>query len=156
MAKKKKMGGKAIANILIAILLILSIVMLFVPNVVFDLGITSQSYSGAKIAFGYKEEVLGSKVQVLDFSFMAFLAYLLPVVGLLLSLLFKRAGSILSLILAVVILVGGIFAFIMPNFVIATVTGEAVEGGSLGVGAIILGIASILGALVVFGRKYLK
>lgn len=156
MAKKNKMGGKMIANIVIAILLIASIVMLFLPNVVFDLGITSQSYSGAKIAFGYKEEVFGAKTQVLDFSFMAFLAYLLPVVGLLLSLLFNRAGSVLSLIFAVVILAGAIFAFIMPNFVISSISGKAVEGGSLGVGAIILGIASILGALVVFCRKYLK
>ena len=87
---------------------------------------------------------------------MAFLAYALSVVGLLLSLLFNRAGFILSLILAGIVLVGGVLAFIIPNFVIFSLTEKAAEGLSLGIGAIILGVVSILGAVVVFVRNYLK
>ncbi len=156
MAKKKKLGGKTIVNICLATLILLYVAVLFAPSI----SALGESYNSYSVAFGYSKSTgIGDvKIPVLDFSFLAFLACLLPLIGLLLSLLFNRAGIILSVLLAVVTLAGAIMLFFMPSFAVFSDTAIILKIAKikLQVGAIISSIVAIIGAILIFIRNYLK
>ena len=72
---------------------------------------TSYSYTGAQLAFGYAEE----SVTILSFNFMAFIAFLLPVIGGLIAVLFKN-GLITKIVSTACFVVGAVFLFSMVGF----------------------------------------
>lgn len=116
----------------------------------------SYSYTGAQLAFGYTESIgegaLEVSTTILNFNFMAFIAFLLPLVGGILALLFQN-GLVTKIVTCACFAVGAAFLFSMVGF--ATIGMEelqqtAIEGmtASLGVGPIIGAILAILGGVV--------
>ncbi len=158
-----------------AIALVLGIVafcMMFLPAVKFTfetIGFSEDGWTGAQIAFGYKESVLGQEFTILNFNFIALLAFLLPIVGGILALLFKN-GLITKIVTTACFVVSAVLMFSMAaisgmgrvtleegNFVSDTVNSilqgiyDAVdETKSLAVGPIVGGIVSIVGAVACF------
>lgn len=159
MAKKKSKKKNLLSqygNFAILIFTVAVIVAFFLQNA----KITSEwfgvlgEFSGMQLAFGYSEKVASISVAVLDFSIMALLAYLLPVAGLVLTFLFKDGGFIINIVTLACFVVGAVLLFLIPSF--AIVGGQAVEGLSLGYGAIIGAVASALSALTVLGKSLSK
>ncbi len=147
MAKKKNQDIGKLSLYAIVLFTVVTIIMAFLTNVKYMLGDKElEAFSGFKIMFGAKEEFLGQQVEVLSFSFMAFLAYLLPIGGLITSILFSKS-KLLSIVPLACFIVSAILLFLMPQFVVSN--GETVEGGILAVGAIIAGIVNILSAIAV-------
>ena len=65
--------------------------MMFLPAITFTAGnTTSDGYTGAQLAFGHKETYLGQEVTVLNFNFVALLAFLLPLAGGVIALITKN------------------------------------------------------------------
>ena len=97
-----------------AIALVLGIVafcMMFLPAITFNAGdSSSDGWTGAQIAFGYKESFLGQEITVLNFNFLVFLAFLLPLVGGILALLFKN-GLITKIVTTACFVVGAVLLF---------------------------------------------
>ena len=97
-----------------AIALVLGIVafcMMFLPAITFNAGdSSSDGWTGAQIAFGYKESFLGQEITVLNFNFLVFLAFLLPLVGGVLALLFKN-GLITKIVTTACFVVGAVLLF---------------------------------------------
>ncbi len=116
------------------------------------------SYTGAQIAFGYKQTIgegsLSMTTSILQFNLMAFLAFFLPAIGGLLALLFKN-GLITKIVTTACFVVGAVFLFTISAY--ATVGMEAAQQeivshmtASLGIGPILGGIFAIIGAFVCF------
>ena len=169
MAKKK-------INYLIpgAIALVLGIAafcMMFLPAINFTAaGTTTEGWTGAQIAFGYKEDVpLVGEVTVLNFNFLAFIAFLRPLVGGVLALIFKN--GLIGKIVTVACFVAGavlLFSFVglsglgrvsveegnileqAVNSFLSTLY-DAIDGTkSLAAGPIVGAIIAIVGAAVCF------
>lgn len=109
---------------------------------------TSYSYTGAQLAFGYTEE----SVTILSFNFMAFLAFLLPVIGGLIAVLFKN-GLITKIVSTACFVVGAVFLFSMVGFATIGMSDfqlAIVEqlNPSLGVGCIVGAVLSIIGGAI--------
>lgn len=102
------------------------------------------SFSGIQTIFGYSKEGLKAAVPILQFSFLALLAVLLPVVGCF-GVLFKN--KIVKLVGALLMLAGCVLCFIIPSLVVVEKTAFIYANGSLGVGAVLAGIFFGLGAL---------
>ncbi len=152
MAKKKnnllKTINKFTGIVLLAITVIV-IVMGFLPNVVYTSLGKSTSYSGFNAMFGWAKGDGNFSVAFTSFSFMNMLAYLLPIAGLVLALVFGNS-KLLALIPIACYIVGAVFLFLVPSFIVYTDVGgglTALITVSLGYGAIIAGIMSIIGAL---------
>ncbi len=157
MAKKNVKTGQ-IAMLVAALLGIVAILLMFAPGVtvVPKIGKDSASWSGFQIMFGSSEKAGGITVETLKFNFVAFLALIFTIVGLVgvvLSLLLKgKLGGFLAI---VGFLLAGIFFFLFKtvlsmNFENGKDVIKLIELGAdikLGVGAIIAGILSILAAL---------
>ena len=118
----------------------------------------SYSYTGAQLAFGYSETVGSGALEVsttlLTFNFMAFIAFLLPLVGGILAVLFQN-GLVTKIVTCACFAVGAAFLFSMVGF--ATIGMEEFQqavveelSASLGVGPIIGAILAILGGVVCF------
>lgn len=117
---------------------------------------TSYSYTGAQLAFGYTESIGEGAFEVsttiLNFNFMAFIAFLLPLVGGILAVLFQN-GLVTKIVTCACFVVGAVFLFSMVGF--ATIGMEEFQqavveelSASLGVGPIIGAILAILGGVV--------
>lgn len=119
---------------------------------------TEVTFSGFQTMFGHTEtteSVLGNtETKYLAFSFMATLAFFLPLVGAALSFVNNK---IVKLVGAALMIVGAVLIFLVPQFaVLATVDGELtlvtalLDAGtkSIGVGAILGGIFAALGGAV--------
>lgn len=117
---------------------------------------TSYSYTGAQLAFGYTESIGEGAFEVsttiLNFNFMAFIAFLLPLVGGILALLFQN-GLVTKIVTCACFVVGAVFLFSMVGF--ATIGMEEFQqavveelSASLGAGPIIGAILAILGGVV--------
>ena len=118
----------------------------------------SYSYTGAQLAFGYTKTIGEGAFEVsttiLNFNFMAFIAFLLPLVGGILALLFQN-GLVTKIVTCACFVVGAVFLFSMVGF--ATIGMEEFQqavveelSASLGVGPIIGAILAILGGVVCF------
>ena len=118
----------------------------------------SYSYTGAQLAFGYTKTIGEGAFEVsttiLNFNFMAFIAFLLPLVGGILAVLFQN-GLVTKIVTCACFVVGAVFLFSMVGF--ATIGMEEFQqavveelSASLGVGPIIGAILAILGAVVCF------
>lgn len=148
-----------------AIALVLGIAafcMMFLTAVTYsaDLLITdvSYSYTGMQLAFGYSETVgegsLSASKTILNFNFMMFAAFVLPVIGGFLALIFKN-GLITKIVTTACFVVGAVFLFSTVG--LATIGMEEFQQNivaeltaSLGIGPIIGAVLSILGAVVCF------
>ncbi|MBQ4541652.1 MAG: hypothetical protein IJA23_02235 [Clostridia bacterium] len=170
MAKKKsKKSNSNLGKILYfiaAVLGVVAIVMMFVNTVKVpdtDLGVLGtvegESYSGLKVAFGYKE----NDVAVFKFSFMGLLPYLLVLAGTVLVLvnaLAKKGNKIFDFVSIAALIVAGVLFFIMPNFMVFAdnlVGNIAAEiDYEIAIGAIVSAISAIASGAVVLVKTLLK
>lgn len=157
MAKKKSNNLAKYLPFATIVLSILAFVMLFLPAIVTKEAKLDTDYSGFQLAFGYKEEMLGKEVTILKFSFMNFLTVLLPLAALVLTLLNafgKKQNKLFTLLAAICLAVAGVFFFCSLGFssfnVHEKVVDETKELFKLGIGAILGGVFSLLGALASF------
>ena len=148
-----------------AIALVLGIVafcMMFLEAVKYtaELGIASPgySYTGMQLAFGYTETIgegaLSVSTKVLSFNTFAFLAFFLPLIGGVLALLFKN-GLITKIITTACFVVGAVLLFSIVGYAkmgMSDAQQALVENltNSMGVGPIVAGVVSIIGAVVCF------
>ncbi len=121
-------------------------------------GITWESgdtYTGAQLAFGYSEELpLLGEVTVLNFNIFIFLGFALPLIGGVLALLFKN-GFLSKIITTACFVVGAVFLFCIVAMMPVGLPESSKESFNaeywkLGIGPIIGGILSVLGAVVCF------
>ena len=160
MAKRKKQ--KFNLDLVIIALTVVTLAMLFLPNLVYDFtvkvnlgnlgqinGGEIQKINGINAIFGFGPE--DSEVKYTLFSLLSLLAYILPIGALILSGLFKnKLGNILALACFVA---SAVFFFILPSSVVyaedvlAALAYQKV-GATLGIGAIIAGALSSLNALI--------
>ncbi len=178
----KKKQAKSLNKLLAfasAILAIVAVVMIFLPQIA---AVNSDTtYNGIAIAFG-KE--LGSVnlwiakgTGKIDFSFINLLAYILVAAGLLiivLQLVGIGKSKILTLIAAVALIAGGIIFFLALNTSTITVSASSIIGGGsttskfaeansdsttvykLGYGAITGGITAICSGVLALGNAVLS
>ena len=155
-----------LGNILLcgaAVLGLVSILMMFAPGVQYtvDAGLLGKSvtaYTGAQITFGYTEKTgtpLGEiSAKVFNFSFMNLLTYILVLAGLVLAVLaivFKC--KYIAPVAAGCFLIAGIFYFLAVPFCAPAIENSDAlatykEALSLGAGAIVAGILSIISAVL--------
>ena len=146
-----------------AIALVLGIVafcMMFVTGVTYTdklVGKASLSISGMKLAFGGEIEVVsGFSIDALEFNIMTTLAFILPLVGGVLALLFKN-GLITKIVTTACFVLGAVFLFSTTGFTAISLGGQdakdaltAVCEEKLAVGPIVAGVLSVIGAVVCF------
>lgn len=152
--------------LVVAILLgVFAVLMIFCPMTVFeitdmveldvDLGI-----AGTKVIFGWEMEFIDEgyvdeSYKLLEFSFGAFLAYLLPIAGIVLLCCAEKKNNKKFLYAAIVCFaVAAVLFFIAPSLMAfsSKLSKEEFEDYfSIGAGAIISGICSILSALCAWG-----
>lgn len=162
MAKKSSNNLSLILKVIILVLGVAAFCMAFVPCVKFvndsALAKVEESFNGFNSMFGYSETetVFGSEVtsKYLGFSIMSVITFVLPLVGAVLSMMKSKIARLVG---AGLMLVGAVLMFFVPSFtVLAKVDGEftlasAILNGcerSLGIGAILGGVFSALGAVV--------
>lgn len=119
---------------------------------------TSYSYTGMQIAFGYKETMgsgaLSVETTILNFNFLALLAFLLPVIGGVLALVFKN-GLITKIVTTACFVAGAVLIFSIVGYAgmgMSDAQKALVENltPTLCAGPIVGGILSALGAFVCF------
>lgn len=158
------MGKKKVSNLgnlltLVALVVgIVAFVMMFLDaiKITTDLVIAKNvtTYKGSEVAFGLKEKMGSLEVTILNFNMVALIAFLLPVAGGVIGFLFKN--KLFTLIAFLCFVVGAIAMFAFGPIFAIGVEGEVnQEFVSLGIGAILAGICSIIGALAIGGRMYL-
>ncbi|HIZ09823.1 MAG TPA: hypothetical protein H9726_04960 [Candidatus Borkfalkia avicola] len=117
---------------------------------------TSYSYTGMQIAFGYKETMgsgaLSVQTTILNFNFLALLAFLLPVIGGVLALVFKN-GLITKIVTTACFVAGAVLIFSIVGYAgmgMSDAQKALVENltPTLCAGPIVGGILSALGAFV--------
>ena len=144
--------------------------MMFLPAITFTAGnTTTDGYTGAQLAFGYKETYAGQEVTILNFNFVALLAFLLPLAGGVIALITKN-GFISKILSTACFVAGAVLLFCIVSYSSMGnvkleddgILGSIVNGfldelytaidetKGLGIGAIIGGVLSIEGAAVCF------
>ena len=117
---------------------------------------TSYSYTGMQIAFGYKETMgsgaLSVETTILNFNFLALLAFLLPVIGGVLALVFKN-GLITKIVTTACFVAGAVLIFSIVGYAgmgMSDAQKALVENltPTLCAGPIVGGILSALGGAV--------
>ena len=134
----------------------LTVGMAFVENVVTSvpvIGTEIGSYTGFQIIFGYNVE--NTELAVLNFSIGALIAYLLPIAGFVLALIANKGSMLINGLALLLFIAGAVMLFLMPNFVV-TASGTNIFDRSLAVGAIIAAISSILAALVLAAKTFIR
>ena len=134
----------------------LAVGMAFVENVVTSvpvIGTEIGSYTGFQIIFGYNVE--NTELAVLNFSIGALIAYLLPIAGFVLALIANKGSMLINGLALLLFIAGAVMLFLMPNFVV-TASGTSIFDRSLAVGAIIAAISSILAALVLAAKTFIR
>ncbi|MBQ8394541.1 MAG: hypothetical protein IJY63_03010 [Clostridia bacterium] len=140
--------------VIAAVLGLVAVISLFLPAIVLESG---DKFPGFTTVFGYDKNVSGMKIPMLGFSFMNLLTYVLVIVGIVVAVLtyLGKGGKFMTWIAVACLLVAGIFFFCVRAF--ATVEYEPLKAvWSLGFGAILAGICSILGALSLATSKLLN
>lgn len=117
---------------------------------------TSYSYTGMQITFGYKETMgsgaLSVETTILNFNFLALLAFLLPVIGGVLALVFKN-GLITKIVTTACFVAGAVLIFSIVGYAgmgMSDAQKALVENltPTLCAGPIVGGILSVLGGAV--------
>ena len=115
------------------------------------------SYTGSQLAFGYSESVLASSITILNFNFLIFLSFLLPVVGGVFGLIGGK--SFIFKIVATACFVGGaVLLFTTAASATIGMTDTQKElvsklDASLMAGPIVAAVLCVLGAVVCFFKK---
>lgn len=150
---KKFFTLKNILLCVAAVLGLVAVLMMFAPALSGGKN-SDAAISGFKVAFGYSEKTVLGDAKVLNFSFMYFLAFLLALVGIVFAVLafLGKLGKISAIVAAACFLVAGILFFCAvplcnPNFESKELVKAFKENVSLGAGAIVGGIFSIISAL---------
>lgn len=121
------------------------------------------TYTGNQIAFGLttKSLFLGD-MQILGFNFLAFLAYLLPLIGGVLGLVFSKS-KLFSIISAALFAVGAVLIFMIGTIFPISIQDETISNAianhakiELLAATIVAGILAIIGALTSAGKLALK
>ena len=144
--------------------------MMFLPAINFTSGdLSSEGWTGAQLAFGYTEEILGEERNLLNFNIMMFLAFALPLIGGILAVLFQN-GLLTKIVTTACFVVGAVFLFSTVglssigyvslesdsligqgiNAVFEMIYEAIDETKTLAVGPIIGAVLAILGAVVCF------
>lgn len=152
----------------IAVLLsVVAIFMIFAPALgISYTGHDNATYSGLQAVFGYSvtrgSGALSVTTNYLSFSFMNLLTYILLIVAIVLlvvKLCGKLNSKIVDYIIAVLLVVSGIFFFVTSNFAVLAgfydATADAITR-TLGAGAIVAGILALVSAIVVVVASVLK
>lgn len=165
MAKKSKKSIALFSSLLSVIFGVLTFVCLFLDGVSKKVGDKTVAYKGSELAFGKtlsSGAIFGvSGESTIQFSFLLVVAFLLPLILAVLYFVFsKKAAFICSIVCAVGFVLSAVLLFMTPalSSIKSTVSSGIGLGGtnvstfkemeySLGVGAIIGAISSILGAL---------
>lgn len=142
-------------GIVLLILVVISLITLFLPVVkyVAKMGDTTNSIVGWRATFSYVSTSGSVSITYATFSFFNMLAYLLPVAGLILSLLFRDSKNILLNLasFACFALSAVLFFLIVQNVAYTEDAGASLitfYTQSLGYGAILGGIANIISAII--------
>ena len=167
MAKKKFGVGKIVACIS-AVLGLIALIMLFVPQLNYKSAtglVNGEPLSGLQITFGYSEK----DIQILNFSFGNFLTYLLVIVGIVFALLavFGKLGKIAPIVSAVAFVVAGILFFCahaMMAVNVGELSGDAADKAAqvikdrytLGAGAIVGGVFSLIAGVGALFKLFIK
>lgn len=162
--KKNKINYYFYLNIAIILLSIISVLMIFFTAYYYNEDIM---YNGLQASFGYTNE---EGNQILSGNFLTLLAFILPITGIVLTILFKKS-PLMALITGLALLGAGVIAFVsittFPasvvgqkyidgwNSIIGALGGKATEW-QLGAGIIISGITSILASIASFARCIIK
>ncbi|MCM1042594.1 MAG: hypothetical protein NC350_00045 [Corallococcus sp.] len=163
MAKKKQKIDIGLIMIGVAAILGLAAVcMMFLPSYIGTgkvLG-SQTSFTGLQSAFGYTESSSGSvsvSSKILDVNILATLGFLLPVAGVIIAAIF-RSGKMFTFIAAGVFIASGIMVLLSGTTFPATVMGSEIQlyNWSLGVGAILSGVFSLLAGLTLLAKVFLK
>ncbi|MBE5738796.1 MAG: hypothetical protein E7354_03635 [Clostridiales bacterium] len=161
MAKKKSKNTGLILSVVVLVLGVAAFCMSFLTGVKYISALTKETafeFTGFQTMFGYTETT-GSIIEVsskfLGFSILATLAFVLPLVGAVLTFVKNKIARLVG---AVLMLAGAVMLFLLPSFVVlATVDGnltaaaamvKACETSTLGIGAILGGVFAGLGGLV--------
>ena len=163
MAKKKKSASAfaQYSGFIALVLTIVTIVMFFLPNVMFKqdiiIGEVKETITGLQAAFGWSETKGSVTVTTLNFSILNTLAYVLPIAGVILMLLFKKS-KLFNFIALACFVVSAVLLFIAPTTLVYAneIAAALKEVASLAYGAIVAGVMSILSALVVLGKLFIK
>ena len=107
-------------------------------------------YNGFEVIFGRHEELFGNKVEILGFSFGAFAALLLVLLGAVLAWLDMIPYN--NFISAGLILVGAVLTFLFPVFINTELDLDYCAKACL----IVSGILSILAAVVIAAKNYIN
>ncbi len=136
----------------------LAIIMIFLPAI----GEGDDTYNGLKVVFGYtakRETVLGTATaEIFKFSFMNLLTYILVIAALVLTVLqiVKGENKIFTYATIGCALVAAIFFFLTKNLTVIPEDAKKIleaanttfaKEATLGVGAILGGVFSIIGCL---------
>ena len=132
-------------------------------TVTFDLGLFGKSvktynYTGVQSAFGYIERVEESNILVehLTFNLLVFLGFLLPILAVVATLLFKNNKK-LSVVGILLFIASAIMVFLsinsMPNSIVNY--DEKYYSVSVGIGVILSGIFSALAGVILFFKTFL-
>jgi len=158
MAKKKKNNFINTYSVFAILLLtVATVCMMFLcsVNYVGKIAGSQIQVTGLQAIFGWSSENLVFS----SFNIMILLTYLLSIGGLVLSLMFKKGGMLINLIILACFVVSAVFFFITPSFMVLTDAGKlatAIHTATLGVGSIIAGIFSIINALIITAKILLK
>lgn len=162
MAKKKvKINNLGlIVSAVSALLAVVAFFLMFAPAATYEILGTKGSYTGAQMTFGYSETVLGSEIAIINFSFLNLLPYILIVAGIVFNFLTKFC-KFSNFISAGCYVVAGVLFFLvivmcMPNVENADLVNSFKENLTLGAGAIVAGILSILAALASLSTLFIK
>ncbi len=156
MAKKKSKGNAGlILSVVVLLLGVAAFCMAFLVAVkyVTSKGDVVSDFTGFQTMFGYTEKTEGLisiSTEVLKFSFLATLAFALPLIGACVSIVNNKIAKLVG---ALLMIAGAVLMFLMPSFVVfaSETAGEvllATTTAKLGIGAIIGGICAGLGGLV--------
>lgn len=148
---KDKLTLKNLLYAFAVVLGIVSILMMFLTaftaTVSAGVASTTTNYTGVQATFGYSETVLNNTVEILAFSFMNFLPYLLLLAGVVLALL-KFLGvlksKVVDYVLIALFVVSAVLFFFAPNMVVYAddATKKIFEATTIG-----LGVGPILSAV---------
>ncbi len=156
-----------VGNILLclaAVLGLVSVLLMFAPSITSTVEILSvkstSSFSGARVTFGYTETPENTKlsIQIFKFSFGNFLPYLLALVGIVFAVLaiFGKLGKISGFVAAGCFLIAGILFFCALAFTVPAAKDADMKGYTLGAGAIVSGILSLISAALCVVPVFLK
>ena len=155
MAKKKSSSTKNLIFFIGLLCALLSVVLFLILDV-FSISIPvlgNRLFTGIEFVFGCKTQYLES--ELLQFNYVALIAILLPVLGILLSVLSKK-NKLIGFVSSLFILGGAVMMFILPSFAsigYSDVLSVLNLKGNLEIGGIIGGSLNIVAFLSVFYAK---